>query len=231
MSKSKKGNLDMGTENPRGERPTLLMRLALRQERRRAACQRRLPRLVVAAAVLVGGSIAAGVAAYAYFTATGSGTGQAQAATVTNLTISAVASPSPTHVLYPGSNGDVVLKISNPNGFPVTVTQVSVPSSTSYATGYTDSGLTVAKSGCDSSSSLVAWNFASGSNPHNLTGSLTVGANGTLTVTMTNDATMGLNAPAACEGVYFSMAPLVGVTAASSTSTATSSPATDSWTS
>ena len=236
MSMGKKGNPEMGTENTGGERPTLLMRLALRQERERAAGQRRLSRLLVAATVLVGGAVAASVAAYAYFTATGSGTGEARATSVSNLTITATGSP--TNKLYPGAAGDVVLQISNPNSFPVTITAVSLPSATTYATGYgAFNGGTFSNpiSGCTSDTganpSYVSWNFASNSNPHTLSSSLTVGATSTLTVTMTNDAFMGTSAPALCAGAYFSIPALAGITATSSTSTATTSPATDSWTS
>jgi hypothetical protein len=63
--------------------------------------------------------------------------GEGQAASVTNLTFSATASPGATNLLYPGASGDVVLAITNPNVFPVTITGVDLPASTSYATGFT----------------------------------------------------------------------------------------------
>jgi hypothetical protein len=50
-------------------------------------------------------------------------------------------------------------------------------------------------------------------------------------VTFTNDASMTSAAPAACASTYFSMPSLAGVTATGGAATATSSPATDSWTS
>jgi hypothetical protein len=217
-----------------GERTTFLLRLAHWQLRRRASRHHRSRKR---AAVAVAGTlvaIAMAAAAFAYWTTTGTGPGQAQAATVSNLAITAVATPSPVNQLYPGSTGDVVLQIANPNVFPVTITAVSLPSATSYATGYANSNLTGAIAGCTTSgatASLVAWNYASNSNPHTLSTSLTVAANGTLTVTMTNDAAMGTGSPTACEGAYFEMAPLTGVTASSSNSSATPSPATDSWSS
>jgi hypothetical protein len=52
-----------------------------------------------------------------------------------------------------------------------------------------------------------------------------------LTVTLTNDASMTAAAPTACENTFFSMPALTGVTASGGAATATTSPATDSWTS
>jgi hypothetical protein len=164
--------------------------------------------------------------------------GEAQSASISNLTISAVASPSATSLLYPGGNGDVVVTISNPNPFPVTVTAVNLPTNTTYATGYTTSALTTTQTGCLAATpSYVIWNFAtatSGSS-HTLTTPLTVAASGQannpLTVTFTSDASMTTAAPAACAATYFSMPSLTGVTATGGAASATTSPATDSWTS
>ena len=159
--------------------------------------------------------------------------GAAQAASVSNLTISAVASPAPTNLLYPGGSGDVVLTISNPNAFPVTVSGVDLPTNTTYAAGYTSSALSTAQTGCSSTTSFVIWNFStttSGS-AHSLTTPLVVGASASLTVTLTNDASMTTSAPAACEATYFSMPALTGVIATGGSGTPTTSPATDAWTS
>jgi hypothetical protein len=64
---------------------------------------------------------------------------------------------------------------------------------------------------------------------------LTVGASGQannpLTVTLTNDASMGMTTPAACASTYFSMPSITGVTATGGAATSTTTPATDSWTS
>ena len=160
--------------------------------------------------------------------------GESQSAGIANLTISAVASPSATNLLYPGGNGDVVVTISNPNPYPVTITAVQLPTNTTYANGFSNSSLTTAQIGCSSSTpSDVIWNFStttSGSS-HTLTSALTVAAAGSLTVTFTNDASMTTAAPAACASSYFSMPSLIGVSATGGAATATSSPATDSWTS
>lgn len=163
--------------------------------------------------------------------------GEAQSGSVSNLTISAVASPSASNLLYPGGNGDVVVTISNPNSFPVTITAVQLPTNTTYANGFSNSSLTTAQAGCAAATpSDVIWNFStstSGSS-HTLTTAVTVAASGQtgnpLTVTLTNDASMTSAAPAACVSTYFSMPALIGVSATAG-GTATASPATDSWTS
>jgi hypothetical protein len=189
---------------------------------------------VLAAAL---GIVAAGATAFAatnWVVGLNSGSsGEGQSASINNLTVAAIASPAAGNLLYPGGTGDVVLKITNSNAFPVTLTAVQLPTSTTYAAGYTDSALTTPQATCTAANSLVGWNFAtavSGSS-HTLTTPLTVAANGTLTVTLTNDATMASTAPAGCANTYFSLPALTGVTATGGAATATASPATDAWTS
>ncbi|HZU80297.1 MAG TPA: hypothetical protein VE991_10320 [Acidimicrobiales bacterium] len=168
----------------------------------------------------------------------GGSSAQGQSATISNLTITAVSSPSPTNLLYPGGTGDVVVTITNPNPYPVTITAVQLPANTSYAGGYSNSSLSTPQTGCLAATpSGVTWNYATASSgtSHTLTTALTVAANGDagnpLTVTFTGDASMALSAPAACVNTYFSMPSFTGVTATGGAATATSSPATDSWTS
>jgi hypothetical protein len=168
----------------------------------------------------------------------GGSSGEAQSASVSNLTITAVASPAATNLLYPGGNGDVVVSISNPNPFPVTITAVNLPTNTTYANGYTTSALTTTQTGClTATPSDVIWNYSTGSSgsSHTLTTLLTVAASGQpnnpLAVTMTNDASMTAATPAACVNTYFSMPALTGVTATGGAATPTTSPTTDSWTS
>jgi hypothetical protein len=159
--------------------------------------------------------------------------GEGQSAAVSNLTITAVASPAATNLLFPGGNGDVVATITNPNSFPVTITGVNLPTNTTYAAGFTTSSLATAQTGCSAATSDVIWNYSSGTSgsAHTLTTALTVAASGTLTVTLTNDASMTGSAPLACEGTFFSMPSLTGVAATGGAATATTSPATDGWTS
>jgi hypothetical protein len=188
------------------------------------------------------GIMLAGVGAYAatnWVVGLNSGSsGEGQSAAISNLTISAVASPSATNLMYPGATGDVVVTISNPNPYPVTITAVQLPTNATYATGYTSSALTTTQTGCLAATpSQVTWNFstATSGSSHTLTTPLTVGASGQannpLAVTLTNDASMGTTTPAACANTYFSMPSLTGVTATGGAATSTSTPATDSWTS
>ncbi|HEX4163556.1 MAG TPA: hypothetical protein VHZ05_13720 [Acidimicrobiales bacterium] len=188
------------------------------------------------------GILLAGVGAYAatnWVVGLNSGSsGEGQSASISNLTISAVASPSATNLMYPGGTGDVVVTISNPNPYPVTITAVQLPTNATYATGYTTSALTTTQTGCLAATpSQVTWNFstaASGSS-HTLTTALTVGASGQannpLAVTLTNDASMGTTTPAACASTFFSMPSFTAVTATGGAGTSTTTPATDSWTS
>ena len=73
----------------------------------------------------------------------------------------AVASPAAGNLLAPGGSGDVVVTIANANPYPVTITAVQLPTSTTYATGYTTSALTTTQTGCVASTpSDVTWSFA-----------------------------------------------------------------------
>lgn len=190
---------------------------------------------VTAGMVLAGGA-AYGATTWIVALSAGS-SGEGQAATVQNLTITSVATPLPVAQLFPGGVGDVVVTISNPNPYPVTLTGVNLPTSTTYATGYTTSALITAQTGCSSSTSDVSWTFATSSSgsAHTLSTPLVIGASGNannpLTVTLSSDASMTSSAPAACEGAYFSMPSLTGIAASGGPGTATSTPAVDGWTS
>src|SRR5271154_201481 len=113
---------------------------------------------------IVFGAVLAGVAAYAATNwvvgLTSNSSGEAQSATIGKLTITAVSSPAPGDLLDPGDSGDVVISIANANPYPVTVTAVQLPTSTTYATGYTSNALTTTQAGCLSTTpSDVTWNF------------------------------------------------------------------------
>src|SRR5579862_5468462 len=136
----------------------------------------------------------------------GGSSGEGQSGGVSDITMTAVASPAAGNLLYPGGTGDVVVSISNPNAFPVTITAIALPTNTTYATGYTTSSLTTPQTGCLAASpSGVTWSYANGTSgsSHTLTTPLTVAASGQannpLVVTMTNSASMASSAPAACE--------------------------------
>ena len=188
------------------------------------------------------GIVLAGAGAYAATNwvvgVNGASSGEGQSAAISNLTITAVASPAASNLLYPGGNGDVVVTISNPNPYPVTITAVQLPTNTTYATGYTSSALSTTQTGCLAATpSGVTWNFSTATtgSSHTLTSALTVAASGQannpLSVTLTNDASMATTAPAACASTYFSLPSFTGVSATGGAGTATTSPATDAWTS
>ncbi len=213
--------------------------------RRRAPGRHRAPRnpwprraRVVAAVVGVAlaGSVAFAASNWVVGLNSGSN-GQARSVTIGNLTITATSSPSPTNLLYPGADGDVVVTIANPNPFPVTITGFDLPTDTTYAAGYSDGTLTTPQAGCTAATpSGVTWSFATGAtSSHTLTAAITVAANGAsdnpLTVTLTGAASMSSSAPSECAGSYFSMPSLAGVAATGGAATATTSPATAAWTS
>ena len=164
--------------------------------------------------------------------------GEGQSATIANLSITAVASPAPGNVLFPGGTGDVVVTIANTNSYPVTISAVNLPTSTTQAGGFTTSALSTPQTGCSTSTSGVTWNFAtttSGSSHTLPVGGVTVGASGAannpLVVTLTGDALMSSASPAACANTFFSMPALTGMTATGGAATSTTSPATSGWTS
>jgi hypothetical protein len=192
---------------------------------------------------IVLGTVLAGAAAYAATNwvvgLTSNSSAEAQSATLNKVTISAVSSPGAGDLLDPGDSGDVVVTISNANAFPVTITAVQLPTSTTFANGFTSSALTTTQTGCVASTpSDVTWNFstATSGSSHTLTAPLTVAASGhannPLTVTLSDAAFMSQAAPLACANTFFSMPSLIGISATGGgTGTATTSPATDGWTS
>jgi hypothetical protein len=192
---------------------------------------------------IVLGVVVAGVAAYAATNwvvgLASNSSGEAQSATLGKLTITATSSLAPGDLLDPGDSGDVVVSIANANPYPVTITAVQLPTNTTFATGFTSTALTTTQSGCLSTTpSDVTWNFstATSGSSHTLTTPLTVAAsvkaNNPLVVTLGDDAFMSASAPLACANTFFSMPSLTGITATGGgTGTATTSPATDGWTS
>ena len=158
------------------------------------------------------------------------------ATTISNLTVSATATHGDVGVLYPGSDGDVVVTIANPNPFPVAITAVNLPTDTTYGAGFTTSGLGTAKTGCSSTSSDVMWSHSTATSGtlHILKVALVVGALGQadnpLVVTLTSDVYMAASAPSACEGAYFSMPAFTSIAAHGVAASSTPGPTADSWT-
>src|SRR4051794_27599191 len=92
---------------------------------------------VIAIATTAAAVMASGIA-YATWSTTGSGTGASASGSTLPLTL--VGGSVSSNLLYPGTTGDVVVVISNPNPFPVSVSSLTLPATA--ATAYTNSGLT-----------------------------------------------------------------------------------------
>jgi hypothetical protein len=82
---------------------------------------------------------------YAAWTTNGSGSGYAKAGSSQALTTVDV-SASTTATLYPGATGDVILKVNNPNSYPVRVTEVTgsgtITVDSGHAAGCVTTGVT-----------------------------------------------------------------------------------------
>ena len=125
-------------------------------------------------------------AAYAYFTSTGTGSGSATTGTLQTVTVAATAG-SPSTPLYPGQSGDVVLRLTNPNSFAVTLVSVAGNGVISADGGH---------SGCDPS--VVSFTDQTG---------LTVNIPGGVTtqVDLPGAAAMSTAAADGCQGATFSI--------------------------
>lgn len=145
---------------------------------------------------VVGGSLAVFVAAGLVFAAwlvPGTGQGYSKAKTAQALTVADI-SASTSSQLYPGASGDVKVKIDNPNPFPVTVTKVeSNGAVTSDQVGCTDAGADASKA---TGVSFSTQNLSSGN---------VVSANGSLTLTLSNAASMTNASVNACQGATFTI--------------------------
>jgi hypothetical protein len=139
----------------------------------------------ITAGSLLFGIIAVSSVAYAAWTATGGGQGYAKAGTAQALTTVDV-SATTTATLYPSHTGDVLLKITNPNPYAVTVTTV------------TGSGaITSAPAAC---------NLSTGVTFTNQTGlSLVVPASSAAQFTLTGAAAMSNASDNSCQGSIFTI--------------------------
>ena len=142
-----------------------------------------------ALAVIAGASLV-----FAAWTSSGTGQGYAKAGSAQALsTMDATASTSAT--LYPGSTGDVRIKISNPNSYPVRVTSVSLNGTNADITA--DAG----HSGCTTTG-------VSFTNQTGLTIDVPAksgGVNGVAEATLSGAASMSNASLDACQGATFTI--------------------------
>jgi hypothetical protein len=142
-------------------------------------------KLIVASVVLLAAIIAVGVGLSAWSLG-GSGNGAAKATTASNITL-ADATAFTTADLYPGATGNLKLRATNPNPFPVRITAVS-----GNGTITSDKG-----AACDASTGVTF------SNQTGLTLDLAGGATATLTVP--NAVSMSNASDNSCQGAVFTV--------------------------
>ncbi|MBT2567162.1 hypothetical protein J7I84_11775 [Arthrobacter sp. ISL-85] len=144
------------------------------------------------AAALAGLLVTAGAGtAYAFWSGTGAGSGSATAATMQTVTVDAlVAGDNPKTALFPGGSADVVLRLTNPNPYPVQVYSV-----TANGPAMADA----AHSGC----TTTGVSFRGPAAP--LSPATYVAANSSALVTLTGAAAMDTTSLAACQGATFSV--------------------------
>ena len=115
-----------------------------------------------------------------------SGNGYAKAVSAQNLTL-ADASASTTAQLYPGGTGDLVVKVTNPNPFGVTVTAVTA-------------------AGPITSDKGAACNASTGVTFTNATGlSQSVGGGATVTFSLVGKVAMSNASDTSCQGAVFTV--------------------------
>lgn len=159
------------------------------------------PKVIALTVAAVAALSTAGLVSAAWL-ANGSGSGYAKAGSSQALT-TVDASASTTATLYPGVSGDVTVKVSNPNPFPVRVTGVSLNGTAASITA--DAG--------HASCSPTGMSFT---NQTGLTIDVPAKAgatNGSVTTTLSGAAAMSNASADGCQGATFTIP--VNLTAAS----------------
>jgi hypothetical protein len=125
---------------------------------------------------------------YAAWTASGTGSGYAKAQNAQALTTVDVSATTPA-TLYPGATGDVLIRIKNPNPYPVRVTDITgngtITPDAGHAAGCTTTGVTF-------------------TNQSGLTIDVP-GNNGETETTLTNAAQMSNSSSNGCQGATFTI--------------------------
>jgi hypothetical protein len=145
---------------------------------------------IAAAAVTLAVMGVAGLV-YAAWLATGTGSGSAKAKTAQALTTVDV-SASTTATLYPGASGDVVIKVSNPNPYPIQVTGVSGNGAVTADSGHSTCG-----------SDAQHPTGVSFTNQSSL--AINVAANSSTQATLTGAASMTNSSDDSCQGATFTV--------------------------
>ncbi len=130
------------------------------------------------------GGLAGGISAYVH--GSGSGSGAATVGTASPVTVQAVTSGTPMSSLVPGGSADLLVQVSNPNSFAVTIVAIAPNGPVSSVVG--GNGCTVANSGV--------------SVPTQTGLSIAVGP-GTQVVHIAGGATMSTSSFSGCQGASF----------------------------
>ncbi len=147
---------------------------------------RTISRKASVATLLTGAMLAASLATAAWL-ANGTGDGAAKAITASDLTVEVASAGAGD--LYPGfANGDLFLKINNPNPYRVTVTQVDAGAGS----------VTSDSAACDTGGSEVTLDASTAV-------SIDIAAGGSTTTSVPNIVTMGLDSDDACQGATFTI--------------------------
>ncbi|HEX2039730.1 MAG TPA: hypothetical protein VHF47_08365 [Acidimicrobiales bacterium] len=145
---------------------------------------KRLAAVGVGVAVLMVAAVA-----WASWTADGSGPGSAKAVERKTLTLSGSSAAAQ---LYPGSNGDIVVVINNPNPYKIAVSSVG---------SGTVADITSDASGCSGTGTGLSYRWSGDLSV--TTTAPVVAANGTYTLTITNGLAMSNSVVDACSGATF----------------------------
>jgi hypothetical protein len=152
-------------------------------------------------ALLVLGAMAGGGAASAFWSGSGGGTGAEATGTPASVRLSP---GTPAATLAPGGQTGVVLRLSNPNAFPVAVRSLVLDTSGGsggFAVDAGHAGCAVGTLGFTTQTNGGnGWTVPAGSG----------GVDGTLAVTLTGALRMGAGAADACQGAAFTVYLMAG---------------------
>lgn len=149
------------------------------------------------AAWAAGVALCVAAAAVAYLTTAGSGTGTAEVARVLPVTVDAGAAPSAP--LSPGSDGDVTVHLSNPNGFAVHVGSLALDDTRGAG------GFDATPAACDPVAAGLAFTTQTNGGDGWSVPAKAVGTEGRLDLDLPASIRMGADAPDACQGASFTV--------------------------